>query len=200
MLRSQFRHTFTAGMRENCGPSTLRDEYFAAGNVEVQVTSRTFEEIFNGPDDDDAEEFEKPTWAAVVRSGNNGESEEQRKRVKEMELRIRAENIRKANELQEVQERQKQKDLEQSTRQAQVDNQRQAALKEAEKVAKQVTESALADEEQSWGDICDSDLLNAEAGVPTKSVCSKSPEMRQVALTVDLHPAVEAEIELQIRL
>ena len=50
--------------------------------------SKTFEEIFSGND------TEQPTWAAVVRSGK-GESDEHMKRVREMELRVMAENSRK---------------------------------------------------------------------------------------------------------
>ena len=55
---------------------------------------KTFEEVFNGSASD--EEFSKPTWATVVRSGK-GVSEVQRERTKEMEVRLKELNkIRRA--------------------------------------------------------------------------------------------------------
>ena len=50
--------------------------------------------MFGGDDDSVGGEFVKPTWAAVVRSGN-GESGAHAARVKEMERKVREENLRK---------------------------------------------------------------------------------------------------------
>ena len=55
--------------------------------------SRTFDEIF--PESDDTSEVSvKPTWAAVVRSGN-GDTEEHKRRVQAMEQRLKEENVRR---------------------------------------------------------------------------------------------------------
>ena len=51
--------------------------------------SRTFDEVFGGVDSAGGE-FEKPTWAAVVRSGK-GDSDAHNARVKEMERKVRDE-------------------------------------------------------------------------------------------------------------
>ena len=64
--------------------------------------ARTFDEIFSGIDENE-EEFVKPTWAAVVRSGQ-GESEEQRNRVREMERKVREDNQRKDKEKREMEQ------------------------------------------------------------------------------------------------
>ena len=62
--------------------------------------SKTFEEIFN--DSVNATESSgKPTWAAVVRSGN-GDMEPHRKRVREVEMKVKADNLRKAHDLKEA--------------------------------------------------------------------------------------------------
>ena len=68
--------------------------------------TRTFEVIFGGVDSVGGE-CEKPTWAAVVRSGK-AESDAQTSRVKEMERKVREENLRKDQEnrdLENVQQR-----------------------------------------------------------------------------------------------
>ena len=59
--------------------------------------TRTFEEIFGGGDSAEGEEFEKPTWAAVVRNGKD-ESEAHIARVKEVQRQVRAENFRRDQE------------------------------------------------------------------------------------------------------
>ena len=63
--------------------------------------SRTFDEVFNGSASD--EHFEKPTWAAVVRSGQ-GDSEQSREKVREMEMKIKEDNKRRDKERKEVEE------------------------------------------------------------------------------------------------
>ena len=71
--------------------------------------SRTFEEVFNGSMSD--EDFVKPTWAAVVRSGQ-GESVEQTQRIKDMEAKLKEENKRKDKERKEYEERERFKQVE----------------------------------------------------------------------------------------
>ena len=44
-----FPHTYIAGMRGNCGPSILRDEYFVAGSVGVGPTLEINAEIRQRP-------------------------------------------------------------------------------------------------------------------------------------------------------
>ena len=63
--------------------------------------SRTFDEVFNGSVSDDS--FEKPTWAAVVRSCQGG-SEEQRQKVKDIETKIKQDNKRRDREREEFEE------------------------------------------------------------------------------------------------
>ena len=58
--------------------------------------TRTFDEVFNGSATD--EDFVKPTWAAVVRTGNT-------EKEKEMENRVKAANKRKSQERKESKER-----------------------------------------------------------------------------------------------
>ena len=59
--------------------------------------TRTFDEVFGGDDDNVGGGFVKPTWTAVLRSGN-GESGAHAARVKEMERKVREENLRKDEE------------------------------------------------------------------------------------------------------
>ena len=61
--------------------------------------SKTFEEVFNGSASD--EEFVKPTWAAVVRTGQ-GQSEQQLEKTREMEAKIKEDNKRKQKEKEEI--------------------------------------------------------------------------------------------------
>ena len=57
--------------------------------------SKTFDEVFNGSASD--ENFVQPTWAAVVRSGQFSDAN-QEARAKEMEERVKEDNKRKALE------------------------------------------------------------------------------------------------------
>ena len=50
----------------------------------------------------------QPTWAAVVRSGSV--SEEHKKRVRDVEMRVMAENSRREREKRQEEDREKQKD------------------------------------------------------------------------------------------
>ena len=103
--------------------------------------TRTVDEIFQGVNDD-GENVAKPTWAAVVRSGQ-AETEEQRSRLKEMEKKLKIENMRKDKESKDLEEkriedenvveRQKQRDAEVRQRAlAEVAAQAQQAMEDAE--------------------------------------------------------------------
>ena len=72
--------------------------------------TRTFDEIFNGNEFDNGH-FEKPTWAAVVRSGQ-ADTEEHRNKIKEMERKFKEENQRKDQEKREIEEKKRMDDLE----------------------------------------------------------------------------------------
>ena len=64
---------------------------------------RTFDEIFSGADVYEGE-FVKPTWAAVVRSGQ-ADTEEHRVRVKEIEQRLKEDNQRRDQEMRDLEEK-----------------------------------------------------------------------------------------------
>ena len=99
--------------------------------------TRTFDEIFNNSLVED--ENEKPTWAAVVRSGQ-GESEEQRKKMKEMEAKLKEENRKRDRERQEV-EQQKNLELEEEERKRwQAEKEKQDNIEKAKTVAQQITD------------------------------------------------------------
>ena len=75
--------------------------------------TRTFDEIFSGVDNHEGE-FVKPTWAAVVRSGQ-GESEAHLNKVNEMESKLKEDNQRKDREKKEL-DNQKRMDEEEDER------------------------------------------------------------------------------------
>ena len=72
--------------------------------------SRTFDEIFSGVNENE-KDFVKPTWAAVVRSGQD-DSEEQKNRVREMERKLREDNQRKDKERRDLEEQKMKEDEE----------------------------------------------------------------------------------------
>ena len=74
--------------------------------------SRSFEEVFNGSVSDI--DFVKPTWAAVVRTGN-GDNPEQTQRVNDMEAKLKEENKRRDREQKEWEEREKLKQKEKTS-------------------------------------------------------------------------------------
>ena len=95
--------------------------------------------MFGGDDDNVGGEFVKPTWAAVVRSGN-GESGAHDARVKEMERKVREENMRKDVEQREQEDAvQREKDEEKLHKQNDI-LVRQKALEEAASKAKLLKE------------------------------------------------------------
>ena len=157
--------------------------------------SKTFEEIFHTGDelnDDGSERGIKPTWAAVVRSGN-GESEVQRKRVRDVEVKVRAENQRKAQIQKEKEEQKRQQIKEIADREAREVKQRQDALKEAESTARAVVEATLADG-NSVVNVSDTELpRTVEGNYGIKSL----ENMRQLAPTIELDSVVDAEIRSQ---
>ena len=72
--------------------------------------TRTFDEIFSGVNENE-KDFVKPTWAAVVRSGQ-GDTEEQSNRVREMERKLREDNQRKDRERRDLEEQKMKEDEE----------------------------------------------------------------------------------------
>ena len=99
--------------------------------------TRTFHEIFNNSlvEDDN----EKPTWAAVVRSGQ-GESEEQRKKMKEMEAKLKEENRKRDRERQEVEQQKKLELEEEERKRLQAEKEKQDTIEKAKTVAQQITD------------------------------------------------------------
>ena len=145
--------------------------------------ARTFEEVFGGSnnDEENSDEFVKPTWAAVVRSGNS-EAEEHRRRVRDMELKIKANNLRKAKEVSEALEKE-----------AREQASKVAALKEAELVAKKVTESVLVENVSDWGDISDNELLSVDRNAFPTDGAAAAVDMRLIASTTDVESVDRAE-------
>ena len=103
--------------------------------------NRTFEEVFAGLEEGESEGLVQPTWAAVVRSGN-GETEEYRKRVKEVECRLTEENLRRQKEKKELERIQRLADEAEEKRKAEEDARRQFAIEEAEMYAQRVVKDA----------------------------------------------------------
>ena len=98
--------------------------------------TRTFDEIFSGVDGDEGGNV-KPTWAAVVRSGQ-GECQNHTSRVKEIEQKLKEDNVRKDKEYEEI-ENQKKFDEEETERQRQKDAAlRQKAVEKAASDAESV--------------------------------------------------------------
>ena len=116
--------------------------------------SRTFDEVFGGVDSAGGE-FEKPTWAAVVRSGK-GDSDAHNARVKEMERKVRDENLRKDNELREL-------DAAKTREEAEIELQRKTESLVRQKALEATAAKAklLMEQENLQGDIScsDSELL-----------------------------------------
>ena len=93
---------------------------------------RTFHELFNGSETDDT--FEKPTWAAIVRSGVP-KSEEERRKEEEMELKIKENNkVRDREEREKLEQERLQKE-EEEFRKIQREQERLDAVKKAEEMA-----------------------------------------------------------------
>ena len=132
--------------------------------------SRTFEEIF----DDNTDGFIKPTWAAVVRSGNR-ETDAHIQRVREMEARVLSENRIKDKELKEIEERNRRQDEAIAAKKAEAEARRQKALRDAEIAASEVVNSVQA-EKDGWGnDVSDAELLEADISISEAKVVSASP-------------------------
>ena len=121
--------------------------------------TRTFEEIFNENDDNSS----KPTWAAVVRSGNS-EMELHRKRVRDMELKIRAENQRKDNELKEAEERKRNKEIELAAKEDEEQDRIRQAIIQAQAAAAAIHSTQSVEKMGGVNDseeVSDIDLLHA---------------------------------------
>ena len=86
--------------------------------------TRTFDEVFNDGGSD------KPTWAAVVRSGQ-GQSELQRQKVKEMEEKLKAENRKRSLERLDQDRKAQLQTLEKEARQAHNHQLRESSLRKA---------------------------------------------------------------------
>lgn len=124
--------------------------------------TRTFEEVFNASD----ENFLKPTWAAVVRSGNV-QSEEQEKRAREIELQIKEDNKKKR-------EYQRQTDYVLSLQQQQIERQqaedlagRQAAIEEVGAEAAMVMRSTQGKSNAEGTEVSDDVLARLDSSPET---------------------------------
>ena len=109
----------------------------------------TFEEIFNGNDDNE-EEFVKPTWAAVVRSGQN---ESERNRVREIESKIKEDNQSREKERRDFENKKRLEDDEVERQRVMDALVRQKALDDVKAMAEViVVETAAEDLSDSVGD------------------------------------------------
>ena len=98
--------------------------------------TRTFDEVFSEVDTYEGESL-KPTWAAVVRSGQ-GESEEHKSKVKEIEKKLKEDNIRKDREKEEMENQKKLEEEEIERQKLKVAAERQHAIDRAAFDAKQI--------------------------------------------------------------
>ena len=138
--------------------------------------ARTFEEIF------DEQGLVKPTWAAVVRSGS-GDVEAHQKRVREVEERVTAANRKKAKELKDIEDRNRQLKEDMASREALNTEKRQKALREVEIAA---AISTLAEKRVDWGtEVSDRELLEHDTQVPLSlpnDLLSSNSEVMQAGL------------------
>ena len=102
--------------------------------------ARTFDEMFN-ESDDSSEVFVKPTWAAVVRSGN-GDTEEHKRRVQVMEKKLKEENQRKERARVELEEKRRLEELEKDKKRFEKEKDRRKVLEEVAVRAAEAAEAA----------------------------------------------------------
>ena len=102
--------------------------------------ARTFDEMFN-ESDDSSEVFVKPTWAAVVRSGN-GDTEEHKRRVQVMEKKLKEENQRKERARVELEEKRRLEELEKDKKRFEKEKDRMKVLEEVAVRAAEAAEAA----------------------------------------------------------
>ena len=102
--------------------------------------TRTFDEIFSEPDDA-SEVFVKPTWAAVVRSGN-GDSDEHKKRVQAMEQKLKEENQKRDRARSELEEKKKLDDHDKEKKRVEAEQRRVCVVKEVAAKAAVIAEAA----------------------------------------------------------
>ena len=97
---------------------------------------RTFEEVFNPGE----EAVDKPTWAAIVRSGRPV-TEEHRSAVQNFEKQIREDNQRRDRIKKDLEEKEKLEEAESEKRRHNLQRERAAILNEAAAAAKEMGES-----------------------------------------------------------
>ena len=167
--------------------------------------TRTFEEIFNGSVSD--ENFEKPTWAAVVRSGQGvGDQEEvQRQKTREMEVKIKESNKKRDRERRDLEE-QKRLEREEIERQNYLTNKERQEAIEKVKVNAQQQVNSKNDEMDEEDD--DSLLLKASEGVnvsksPVRGVDTGNDDnsllLKSAEDTAETKETIEAAAELKAR-
>ena len=117
--------------------------------------TRTFDEVFNGSVTDI--EFEKPTWAAVVRSGQVDDNE-QRQKTQDFESKLKADNKKRDREQKELEERIR-VEKEEAGRQKQVaDAERKKVIDDVASKARELMAGKVdADRENSFDDAIDVD-------------------------------------------
>lgn len=138
--------------------------------------SRTFEEIFNGSVTDT--DFEKPTWAAVVRSGpGDGEGLEQRQRIKEIEAKLKEDNKRRDREEKLLEERRKIEEEEAENQKQAAGEERRRALEDVARKARELYAGKIVSESECClDDDSDDSLLSKVADVAGQTVVSVDPE------------------------
>ena len=95
--------------------------------------SRTFEEIFNSSVTD----FEKPTWAAVVRSGQR-DGDVQKLKIEDIEAKLKEENKKRDRDKKELEDQKKREHEEEERKRLLDEAGRQEAIKRVEDTARQV--------------------------------------------------------------
>ena len=104
--------------------------------------TRTFDEIFNGNDENNGN-FDKPTWAAVVRSGQV-ETDEYMKKVKEMERKLKEDNQRKDEEKRVQEEKKNMEEYEKERQKQNEVDKRKKVFEEAALRARQLMQEGTA--------------------------------------------------------
>ena len=123
--------------------------------------TRTFDEIFGGVDTDVVGgESLKPTWAAVVRSGQ-GVSEEERIRLEVMERKLKEDNMRKDREMQELEN---QKKLEEEEKERRRQKNAEDIQKAVEKAASDAHMGGVGGDDTFADSVDDQELVEFVAG------------------------------------
>ena len=147
--------------------------------------TRTFDEIFS-ESDDNSEGFVKPTWAAVVRSGN-GDTEDHKKRVQAMEQKLKEENLRRDRARVESEEKRRLDHSEKEKKRNDDEQRRGNVVKEIAAKAADIAEAAKEDvavPSSTAEDCSDLELLQAVVPAQVNLVQGKDQEIHPRSLDV----------------